>query len=374
MLPESKMGFEDLEKLMDSEIEVSRDGDMKSQPVKPQVMVVDDDPHLLEAMTALLEDKYDLVLCKNGEEALAKVDSAIHAVLLDIKMSGMNGFEVFRRIKNKFNHLPIIFHTAHQDSFDPYDVLNKLRPYGYLQKGQDEERLLAVLARAVRYRMKFLQSEIKLAELIQERRRLEEEIKARNEKLADIKNRVSGTLSFEKTAPKIAKILEGGSLLGLGEVLVTLKRALREAAETRAFLSFSILEVNDAERIREKVGPSNFELLIENIVEVLEETTDNITGRMGNFKLAIIMPGSSDSSAREHIARVQKKLTQAPFSFHDQHEINFIPTTTSAAVITVREKTAPEARSVIFAAEKTLARTRRPNINTCAVETLDTDR
>jgi len=73
-------------------------------PPDPQpatVLVVDDDPRAVEVVTYILEaEGFRLLAAEDGEAALAIVaDSSPDVILLDVKMPGLDGFEVCRRLK-----------------------------------------------------------------------------------------------------------------------------------------------------------------------------------------------------------------------------------------------------------------------------------
>ena len=80
------------------------------------VLVVDDD----EANRTLLRDPlethgYEIVEAENGERALQKVEQRPpDAILLDVMMPQMDGFEVCRRLKKdpRTAHIPILIVTA----------------------------------------------------------------------------------------------------------------------------------------------------------------------------------------------------------------------------------------------------------------------
>lgn len=80
------------------------------------ILLVDDHPPNLVALEAVLEPcGYRLVKATSGETALAHAAREEFAVvLLDVRMPGMDGFEVATRLKQdpKTRHLPIIFVTA----------------------------------------------------------------------------------------------------------------------------------------------------------------------------------------------------------------------------------------------------------------------
>jgi len=82
----------------------------------PAVLVVDDRPENLLAMTSVLEPlELEVVRAGSGAEALRHVlERGFACVLLDVQMPGMDGFEVARHIKSRerTRHTPILFLTA----------------------------------------------------------------------------------------------------------------------------------------------------------------------------------------------------------------------------------------------------------------------
>jgi DNA-binding NarL/FixJ family response regulator len=79
-------------------------------------MVVDDTPQSLGHLCqALEEDGYTVVMARDGESALARLDLVSpDAILLDALMPGLSGFETCRRIKADpaLSHIPIVFMTG----------------------------------------------------------------------------------------------------------------------------------------------------------------------------------------------------------------------------------------------------------------------
>jgi len=81
---------------------------------KASVLVVDDDIRLLRMMQLILEaEGYRVVTASDGEAALNMFfgEEAPDLVLLDIRMPGMDGYTVCRRIR-EFSQIPIIMVTA----------------------------------------------------------------------------------------------------------------------------------------------------------------------------------------------------------------------------------------------------------------------
>jgi CheY-like chemotaxis protein len=83
------------------------------------VLLVDDDPKNLFALSALLEDLGAHIHCaQSGEEALRQVlKHEFAAILLDVRMPGIDGFETAAAIRTleRSRRVPIIFLSAYGD-------------------------------------------------------------------------------------------------------------------------------------------------------------------------------------------------------------------------------------------------------------------
>jgi two-component system response regulator MprA len=86
----------------------------------PQVLVVDDDPQLREALTRALElDDYRVTTASNGVKALEAVSQQRPDVMvLDVMMPYVGGLDVCRTLRSKKDKLPIIVLTARDEVGD----------------------------------------------------------------------------------------------------------------------------------------------------------------------------------------------------------------------------------------------------------------
>lgn len=119
-------------------------------PKLDKILIVDDNVDLLEKLTFVLKNEYDVVTCSNPLNVMTVMDAQVMAVILDIKMDHKNGFEVYTDIKKQYD-VPIIFFTAFQNEKEFSEIINEYRPFGYIVKGEDPARLLTQLSAAVRY-------------------------------------------------------------------------------------------------------------------------------------------------------------------------------------------------------------------------------
>jgi len=81
-----------------------------------KILIVDDDPDFVEAVTMILRPKkFEVVTAYNGKEGLEKV-KAEHPdlVVLDVMMPEKDGYSVCKELKSdpKWNHIPILLLTG----------------------------------------------------------------------------------------------------------------------------------------------------------------------------------------------------------------------------------------------------------------------
>lgn len=145
------------------------------------ILVVDDNAANLQALEAILESpQFRLVRATSGDEALRHVlDTDFAAILLDVMMPGMDGFETARLIRERerSSHIPIIFLTAIAKDKRYQDLGYERGAVDYLTKPLDEFALKAKVAVfADLFRVKET-----LRETLAERERLTSETKAEHE-------------------------------------------------------------------------------------------------------------------------------------------------------------------------------------------------
>jgi len=109
-----------------------------------KVMVVDDEPDTLELVKLVLESGgFEAVLANNGKEALDQI-AALRPdlVLLDIMMPDMDGWDVFRKIKEKYPGIPIAILTAKAQNIDKLLGLHVLKADDYITKPFGKNELI----------------------------------------------------------------------------------------------------------------------------------------------------------------------------------------------------------------------------------------
>jgi DNA-binding response OmpR family regulator len=83
------------------------------------IMIVEDEPAVARGVQVALErEGYTVSVAPTGEDALARfAETAPELVLLDVRLPGIDGFEVCRRLRRE-SRAPILFLTARADEVD----------------------------------------------------------------------------------------------------------------------------------------------------------------------------------------------------------------------------------------------------------------
>jgi len=89
---------------------------------KAKILIVDDDPDILDILKITLdEENYDVIQASNGEDAVKLIqEKSPNLVILDYNMPRMNGKEVCQKVKQDFllQHLPIVMLTGKGEIVD----------------------------------------------------------------------------------------------------------------------------------------------------------------------------------------------------------------------------------------------------------------
>jgi signal transduction histidine kinase len=132
------------------------------------ILYVDDDNSNLVVLQATCADDFNVITAPSGPRALEILEEQEVAVLLvDQRMPGMTGVEVFEATKDLYPDTIRILITAYTDLNDAIDAINRGKIRRYLRKPWEPAELKAVLREAVetyRTRKKVNQLETRLLE------------------------------------------------------------------------------------------------------------------------------------------------------------------------------------------------------------------
>jgi len=116
------------------------------------ILVVDDDPSILDYLSILLrKNNYPVLLCSNAKEALSQIQGNLIAlVLTDIKMPGVSGIELLEEIHRLDFEIPVILMTGQAELDTAIEAVNK-GAFSFITKPFNREYLIRSVEKAVRH-------------------------------------------------------------------------------------------------------------------------------------------------------------------------------------------------------------------------------
>src|SRR2546426_11570895 len=89
-------------------------------PMKPKILIVEDDPHILLGLDEILKGEgYEVASCPRGAKALdAAARHAPALIVLDVMLPGLSGFEVCKQLRAKKTTALILMLTAKSQEMD----------------------------------------------------------------------------------------------------------------------------------------------------------------------------------------------------------------------------------------------------------------
>jgi two-component system nitrogen regulation response regulator NtrX len=175
----------------------------------PSLLIVDDEPSILQSLGGLLSDEgFGVATALNGYEALKIIEAeSPDLVLLDIWMPGIDGIETLKEIKKENPNIQVIIITGH-GTIETAVKATKLGAYDLIEKPLSIDKIIVAINNALNFR------------------RLEEENKYLRKKTIE-KNSINGDspktmelkMNIAKAAPTDTWILINGEN-GTGKELV----------------------------------------------------------------------------------------------------------------------------------------------------------
>jgi DNA-binding NtrC family response regulator len=179
-----------------------------------RIMVVDDEEAMRESLAAwLAKDGFEVATAAGGEQALNLLTEAPFDLLfVDIKMPGMDGLELLRRLRADYPQAMVVIITAYA-SIDTAVEAMKLGASDYLVKPFDPEQLMVLVDKLVEHKALVDENQALKARLLERDKSVFEDLIGQSEAM----RRVFALI--EDVAPTDSPVLINGQT-GTGKELV----------------------------------------------------------------------------------------------------------------------------------------------------------
>jgi len=259
------------------------------------VLVVEDEANSrLLLKTYLTSEGYDVRLAKSGEEALRMVaEDPPNAIVLDILLPKMDGYEVCKRLKNSedTNFVPVVMATA-------------LRG--------DEQRIRGIEAGAD----DFVSKPFNRVELLTRIKSL-----LRIKRLHDdLEQKV---LELEKAKAKLRKLAVTDGLTGLFNYRAFRRQLHLEISRSKRFdlpVSLLMMDIDHFKNYNDRFGHPNGDRVLKRFARILRENVREVDclARYGGEEFALILPGTDKKSAKTAAEKLRRLVERSPFPYAEK--------------------------------------------------------
>lgn len=264
---------------------------MQNNETKPLVLLVDDSPDVHRLLQVRLRhEPVRLVCCARGREAIDLArEQRPSAILLDLDMPDMDGFEVLRTLKedSSTNSAPVIVLSGLRGSEDKVTAFD-LGATDYVTKPFD---------------------------------------------LAELRARLRAALRLDHLLRLLAERADVDGLTGLGNRAHFGKRWKEQVAECRRYnvpLSLALLDIDFFKRINDTWGHPAGDEVLQGFARLLQREcrTPDVPCRYGGEEFVLVMPNTNALDAQQVSDRVRVALSQVVWPRHPEH-----PVTISVGVV-----------------------------------------
>ena len=124
---------------------------------KPPILVVDDEPRILDSIRDLLDENFEVVATTDASEALHLLrDSAFVAILVDQRMPGLTGDQFLSRARGLSDAARILI-TGYADISAVIRAVNDGQIFTYVSKPWEPAELRTAVSKAAAHTRKLLQ-------------------------------------------------------------------------------------------------------------------------------------------------------------------------------------------------------------------------
>lgn len=135
---------------------------MSNEEIK--ILLVDDEKQFVDTLAERLAMRgFSARVAYDGPQALKAVEEPTDVIVLDLRMPGMDGFEVLRSVKKSNPQVQVIILTGHGGDAEEQTAY-RMGAYNFLKKPMDIDELLNSIRMAYRDKVENAMVAVSLAE------------------------------------------------------------------------------------------------------------------------------------------------------------------------------------------------------------------
>jgi diguanylate cyclase (GGDEF)-like protein len=265
-----------------------------------RVLIVDDEEHVLELLKNVLEqDGFKVTAVSSAEQAWPlHQQKPYELVITDVRLGGMDGFELMTRIKNKNEETEVIIITSYASMESAIEAIRH-GAYDYITKPFEDLDVISVA----------VERAFEKIDLKNQNRELMARLTQQNAELRELNARLN-------------QLANTDGLTGLynhryfQEVLE--KEVMRSSRHSREF-ALLFLDIDNFKNYNDEHGHVKGDQVLQRVAENINSNVrhSDIVARYGGEEFVIILPETGEQGALMHADNIRKAIEERAFNGKD---------------------------------------------------------
>lgn len=279
-----------------------------------RALVVDDEQSIRGIVSqVLVDERYRIAEASSGEEALSLLQKESFPVIFtDIRMSGMSGLELLKRVKQRDPNIQVIIMTSH-GTMDAAVEAIKAGAYDFLHKPFEDLELISSAAKRA----------MQNYTLTVEREKLIETLKSRNEALANLNKAFKAlTVTLKNKNAALENLNQAFQVLAIRDQLTALfnRRYFDDAISSEVAratrygreLSIIFLDVDHFKQYNDQFGHQHGDLVLKRLATIVKSNIReiDIATRYGGEEFVIILPETAKNEAYGIADKIRRAVAE----------------------------------------------------------------
>ena len=304
-----------------------------------RILVVDDEDTVRSVLHQVLtEDGYNVEAASSGEHALAMMEKkSFSLVISDIKMPGITGLELLKKIKARYGETQVIIITSHA-SLDSAIEAIRLGAYDYLFKPFEDLDLVSTAARRA----------LEKVTLTRENHQLMESLEQRNLQLVKV-NRVLKDLALRDGLTR---------LYNHRYFQEAIHSEIGRAESNGNVFSLILMDLDHFKNYNDTHGHLDGDQLLRKLGEILQKAVrrTDVVARYGGEEFVIMLPDTPKKKAVIMGEKLRRYIEKYPFPGRESQPLKKVTVSVGIATFpedgTDRPKLVQRADEAMYNAKK----------------------
>jgi diguanylate cyclase (GGDEF)-like protein len=285
---------------------------------KCSLLIVDDEPYILPAVTAVTAEEFDIYTADCAEAAQAVFAChPIDVILTDQRMPRQSGIQLLEWVRQHHPRTVRLLMTGYAELEDTIDAINRGQVYHYLLKPWRPEELLQVLRNAAEKRLLERSRDQLLEQLRQLNSQLELRVLERTRALQEANQQL------EKRARELEHLALTDPLTGLlnRRAMEELARfELKRHARYPGALTIGLIDIDRFKEINTRYLLPGGDEALRGLARILTHSLREVdsVGRIGGDEFLIIARETNEEGAKRLAERIRATVATTPIPYSGQ--------------------------------------------------------